>query len=61
MAWLHNYRVTVSGSFIVEAGDEDTAWEKANEILAYGDVALGVGVALGVDDIQREDEDPYEN
>lgn len=55
MAWLHNYRVNVSGSFTVEAGDEDTAWEKANEILASDDLALDV------DDIQREDEDPYEN
>ncbi len=55
MAWLHNYRVTVSGSFTVEAGDEDTAWEKAHDVLAC------IDVGLDVDDVQREDEDPYEN
>ena len=55
MAWLHNYRVTVSGSFVVQAGDEDTAYEKAHDVLTYGDVALDI------DDIDREDEDPYED
>lgn len=48
---MHNYRVYVSGSFIVQAADEDTAWEKALDLIPYG---------YELKNIEKEDEDPYE-
>ncbi len=48
---MHNYRVYVSGSFVVQAADEDTAWEKALDMIPYD---------YEVENIEKEDYDPDE-
>ena len=54
MAWLYNFRVNVSGSFVVEAGDPDTAYDKALDILS------GSGIDVEIDEIEKEDDEPFE-
>ncbi len=52
----HNYRISVSDSFVVQAGDEDTAMEKALDIISWHNIS-----DMTIEDVQREDEDPYED
>lgn len=48
---MHNYRVYVKGSFVVQASDPDTAWEKALDMIPC---------EYELEQIEKEDYDPYE-
>ncbi len=48
---MHNYRIYVKGSIVVQAADEDTAWEKALDIVPYD---------YELERIEKEDYDPDE-